>query len=116
MTPLSGRSNPATQRSVVVLPQPLGPRNVYSEPSGMLNETPLRTWTLSAPSPKYFSRLLISTMTLSSFTVTSVLPAMENRLARALARHWDEPPIAHTTPDFNLQAVPGRVAFRAVFS
>src|SRR6266545_4037275 len=33
MSPLSGRSNPATQRSVVVLPQPLGPSRTQNSPS-----------------------------------------------------------------------------------
>ena len=38
MTPWSGRSNPATQRSVVVLPQPDGPNRVKNVPSGRSNE------------------------------------------------------------------------------
>src|SRR3990170_4111618 len=33
ISPLSGRSNPATQRSVVVLPQPLGPSKTQNSPS-----------------------------------------------------------------------------------
>jgi hypothetical protein len=33
MLPRSGRSNPATQRSVVVLPQPLGPSRTTNSPS-----------------------------------------------------------------------------------
>src|SRR5437773_1045188 len=33
-SPASGFSRPATSRSVVVLPQPLGPSNVTSEPAG----------------------------------------------------------------------------------
>src|SRR5438128_792264 len=32
ISPLSGRSRPATRRSVVVLPQPLGPRRVKTSP------------------------------------------------------------------------------------
>src|SRR6266581_6449273 len=32
ISPLSGRSSPATSRSVVVLPQPLGPRSVKTSP------------------------------------------------------------------------------------
>ncbi len=32
MSPPSGRSSPATSRSVVVLPQPLGPRRVNTSP------------------------------------------------------------------------------------
>ena len=34
MRPRSGVSRPATQRSVVVLPQPLGPSSVKKPPSG----------------------------------------------------------------------------------
>ena len=34
ISPPSGRSSPATRRSVVVLPQPLGPRSVTPRPGG----------------------------------------------------------------------------------
>ena len=37
MTPLSGRSSPAMQRSVVVLPQPDGPSSVKNAPGSSAN-------------------------------------------------------------------------------
>ena len=39
INPESGRSSPAMQRKVVVLPQPLGPRSVKSLPSGTSKAT-----------------------------------------------------------------------------
>ena len=39
MRPASGRSRPATQRSMVVFPQPLGPSRVKNVPVGNSNET-----------------------------------------------------------------------------
>ena len=49
--PDRGRSSPAIDRSVVVLPQPLGPSSVNSAPSGTSNDTSctaLTTWPLAA--------------------------------------------------------------------
>src|SRR5262245_51153135 len=40
ISPPSGRSSPATRRSVVVLPQPLGPSSVNSSPRSIWSETP----------------------------------------------------------------------------
>src|ERR1051326_5040693 len=51
ISPKRGRSNPAIERNVVVLPQPLGPRSVNSSPSGTSNDTScaaLTTWPLAA--------------------------------------------------------------------
>ena len=42
IVPLSGRSSPARQRSVVVLPQPEGPSSVKKRPSSTVKET---SWT-----------------------------------------------------------------------
>ncbi len=39
IAPDFGRSSPAMERSVVVLPQPLGPSSVNSAPSGASNDT-----------------------------------------------------------------------------
>src|SRR3990170_1106660 len=48
ISPPSGRSNPATQRSVVVLPQPLGPNRTQNSPSptsrSMLFKASTRPW------------------------------------------------------------------------
>src|SRR3990170_1454773 len=48
ISPLSGRSNPATQRSVVVLPHPLGPNRTQNSPSptsrSMLFKASTRPW------------------------------------------------------------------------
>jgi hypothetical protein len=46
--PPLGASSPAIRRSVVVLPQPLGPRIVVSVPLGTTRSTP---FTASAPGP-----------------------------------------------------------------
>ena len=42
-SPPSGRSRPATARSSVVLPQPLGPRRATSDPAGTARSTPRST-------------------------------------------------------------------------
>src|SRR3990170_5864194 len=47
MRPASGCSKPAIIRSVVVLPQPLGPRSVMNSPSRMSNDTSRTASTLS---------------------------------------------------------------------
>src|SRR5690606_22714131 len=44
-SPASSRSNPATHRSSVVLPQPEGPSTAVSEPSGTARSTPASAWT-----------------------------------------------------------------------
>src|SRR5688572_13331220 len=47
VSPSRGRSSPAIERSVVVLPQPLGPSSVKSWPSGTANETSCAAFTIS---------------------------------------------------------------------
>src|SRR4029079_9351737 len=49
MRPEEAVSSPATQRSVVVLPQPLGPSSAKQRPSGMAKET--RSMTVTGPFP-----------------------------------------------------------------
>src|SRR3982750_4426952 len=56
--PACGRSSPAIERSVVVLPQPLGPSSVKSLPGGTSNDTScaariacLRSFTYSVHKP-----------------------------------------------------------------
>ena len=49
ISPDRGRSRPAIERSVVVLPHPLGPSRVKSRPSGTSNET---SWTALTGSPR----------------------------------------------------------------
>src|SRR5581483_5384979 len=59
-----GRSSPAMERKVVVLPQPLGPNSVKSAPSGTSNDTScaaLTTWPL-APAYSVCSDLTLSTL------------------------------------------------------
>ena len=51
MTPPSGLSRPAMHRSVVLLPQPLGPSKVNSRPLGTEKEIPF-TAARSCPSPE----------------------------------------------------------------
>src|SRR6266705_5562540 len=62
ISPARGRSRPAIERSVVVLPQPLGPSNVNSFPSGTSNVTSCAARTIwprslgySVNSPSTFS-------------------------------------------------------------
>src|SRR3546814_14436405 len=52
MRPPEGRSKPATQRSVVVLPQPLGPSSTEMRACSKVSVTPCRT----RLGPKVFSR------------------------------------------------------------
>src|SRR5579859_7129380 len=64
MSPIRGRSSPAIERKVVVLPQPLGPKSVKSSPSGTSNDTScaaLTTWPL-APAYSVCSDLTLSTI------------------------------------------------------
>src|SRR5262245_17313398 len=49
ISPARGRSSPAIERNVVVLPQPLGPSSVKSRPSGTSNVTS-RTARTTSPS------------------------------------------------------------------
>jgi len=49
ISPSSGRSRPATQRSVVDLPQPLGPSRVRIWPWGASSETPSAARTTCRP-------------------------------------------------------------------
>src|SRR5258708_1987556 len=61
MRPRSGRSNPAMQRSVVVLPQPLGPSSEMNSPGRTVNET---SSTACARSKRLASRSTTSPSTL----------------------------------------------------
>lgn len=54
MAPASGRSSPAMQRSVVLLPQPLGPSKVKSFPFGTENETAFTAASCRASPAKVF--------------------------------------------------------------
>src|ERR1700712_717629 len=53
MLPPTGFSRPAIERSVVVLPQPLGPSSVNSLPSGTSNVTSWAAFTLAPFGPLY---------------------------------------------------------------
>src|SRR5271163_3370108 len=70
MEPDFGRSRPAMERSVVVLPQPLGPSSVNSSPSGTSNDTScaaFTTWPLAA-AYSVLSDLTVSTLYLPQIT------------------------------------------------
>jgi len=58
IAPLSGRSNPVTMRSVVVLPAPLGPRKPSTSPRSTVNETP----STARLAPNVFTRFSILIM------------------------------------------------------
>ncbi len=53
ISPARGRSRPAMERSVVVLPHPLGPSSVKSLPSGTSKETSWAALTISPRSLGY---------------------------------------------------------------
>src|SRR5687768_3706483 len=58
--PLSGRSRPATRRSVVVLPAPVGPSSTTNSPSAMVRSSSLTAVVL--PKTLVMSRREISAM------------------------------------------------------
>src|SRR6266702_770409 len=64
ISPARGRSRPAIERRVVVLPQPLGPSRVNSLPSGTSNETSCVARIAWPRSPGYS---VCSDLTLSTF-------------------------------------------------
>src|SRR3954453_22478987 len=68
MSPDVGFSRPEMERSVVVLPQPDGPSNVNSLPSGTSNETSCAAFTTVPLSLGYsvYSDLTFSTLSSSS--------------------------------------------------
>src|SRR5438552_9073798 len=63
ISPTRGRSRPAIERSVVVLPQPLGPSSVKSLPSGTVKVTSCAALTIS---PFSFGYSVYSPSTLST--------------------------------------------------
>src|SRR5688500_644983 len=76
ISPLLGVSNPAMQRSVVVLPHPLGPSSVNSLPEGTTKETSSIAVTAFSRSKKIFPRWLavITTLALLDGEVTGEHP------------------------------------------
>src|SRR5579871_4957834 len=73
--PRSGFSSPATRRSVVVLPAPVGPRSTMNSPSAMWSESSATAWR----SPK---RLAIPESTTSAMQ----RPLHQRRAQRSAAR------------------------------
>src|SRR5712671_5549038 len=88
ISPDVGRSRPAIERNVVVLPQPDGPSSVNSLPSGTSNETFCAALTAAPRSLAYSvnSDLTLSTF-VSSESVSSLLPTTQ-----FLFRHPEVPP------------------------
>src|ERR1700730_18780864 len=64
ISPEVGRSRPAIERKVVVLPQPDGPSKVNSLPSGTSNETFCAAFTAA---PRSLAYSVNSDLTLSTF-------------------------------------------------
>src|SRR5215475_4016 len=56
ISPRSGRSSPAIRRSVVVLPQPLGPSSTTSRPVGTLRSRPSTALAVTVRPAKRFTR------------------------------------------------------------
>src|SRR5215470_19795422 len=76
MSPATGRSRPAIERTVVVLPQPDGPSSVNSLPSGTSNETSCAAFTTVPLSLAYsvYSDLTFSTAVSSGFVLGQPSP------------------------------------------
>src|SRR5882724_1117618 len=101
--PVSGRSSPATSRSVVVLPAPVGPRSTRISPSGTCRLRSAIAWVW----PKRFE-------TASSITSPTGCPLVERRTqgaARLLVEQGELFGAEHeaglipwTHPDFGGQA------------
>ncbi len=75
ISPARGFSSPAMERSVVVLPQPLGPSSVKSLPSGTLKVT---SWAALTISPFSFGYSVYRPSTLNtSFSFEAGEPQMD---------------------------------------
>src|SRR5262245_11479842 len=89
--PASGRSSPARQRSVVVLPQPDGPSSVISLPEPMPRLMPSTAFTTTLPgATKVFVRFSIANM--------NVLPCLRlgrGRFAAPLHPHFEPAQARH---------------------
>src|ERR1043166_3970318 len=101
MAPSSGYSSPATRRSVVVLPAPVGPSRTTNSPSAMLSE---RSRTAST-SPK---RLPTCRITISAMTVALI----ERAARRPPARHVEHHQILRIEGEPHRLAQPHRYARR----
>src|SRR5260221_9930352 len=86
MAPALGCSKPATMRSVVVLPQPLGPRNETNSPRSTASSKFCTTF----DGPKDLRRSLISRNAIPSPAVAGAL-ACVRRQAGAASEHLDQP-------------------------
>src|SRR2546428_13237473 len=93
IVPASGRSSPATQRSVVVLPHPEGPRSVKKRPSSTVKDT---SSTARTP-PRSVVKVLRSIVTCSIGSMLAHLPAAQlawlclaDRAATEPLQHGDE--------------------------
>src|SRR5919198_3787879 len=79
MRPASGSSKPATMRSVVVLPHPLGPSSEKNSPSAISSDTSSTAFT----PPK---RLLTPTSPIAARIPTESIPLAQQRPERTRAR------------------------------
>src|SRR3954468_13680076 len=66
ISPARGRSRPAIERRVVVLPQPLGPSSVKNSPSGTSKETFCAAFT-ACPSSLVYSVYSAATLSTAGF-------------------------------------------------
>src|ERR1700686_4147109 len=78
ISPDFGRSSPAIERNVVVLPQPLGPSSVNSLPCGTSNDTSCAALIDSPRSPAYS---VYSDLTVSTWAYHSSLKPPQRRTA-----------------------------------
>src|SRR5918993_520683 len=74
--PWSGCSNPAMQRRVVVLPQPLGPSRETNSPGATVKETP----PTAATPPKLFARFSTTRPAAGDDLVIEPPPFVDERL------------------------------------
>src|SRR5260370_5581288 len=92
ISPDLGTSRPAMERSVVVLPQPLGPSSVKSLPSGTSNETSWVTLTAWRRSPGYSVHSDLTISTTWSVSRSHNLALSSRRVARVERNRNPGPP------------------------
>src|SRR5262245_12662777 len=81
ISPASGRSRPATRRSVVVLPQPLGPRRVKTSPRPIESDAPS---TAAADPNRLLTPSSVRTVSPMPGSVFTPGPLLDHRLGDVL--------------------------------
>src|SRR5215470_11024521 len=91
MRPSSALSSPATQRSVVVLPQPEGPSSVTISPAATSKSMPATAVTMSLPALKVLvspsTRIMIQQPRTPPYINTALILFLHAKAAAELERH-----------------------------